>query len=228
MNMVKAKSYCSTCARLQNHKVLKEELTHFDDQEGWWEENSYQIIQCAGCDALSFRILHEDAALSQNSHSDDSVVEILFPRRDSESRPIKKYRRDFPLKVKDIYVETVEAFNNQFNLLCGMGVRSTLEAICLDKEIKNGKVIIKGVLKVSNKLNGKIAGLCEKGYLTASNSETLNELRILGNEVVHEVQAPSRNELAIAIDILELLIDNIYVIERKALHLRRSRELRKK
>ena len=82
---------------------------------------------------------------------------------------------------------------------------------------------------IANKnLDGKISGLAENGFLTTHNAEILQELRFLGSEAVHNLYQPPLSELGLAIDIIELVIENLYMIDRKARSLKESRENRKK
>ena len=46
--------------------------------------------------------------------------------------------------------------------------------------------------------------------------------RYLGNEAVHEFAMPSRDELKLAIEIIEHVLDQLYVIPEKALELRKK------
>ncbi len=221
------KSYCITCDRQTNQVVLKEEKRNsHNEEDGWWDESIFQIIQCAGCDEISFRKLYNDISMQQH-FDEDTATQELYPQRGAHSRPIKPYR-GLPFQIRTIYRETIDAFNSNLTLLCSVGVRAIVEAICVDKKITEGAVINKeGKERISKNLDGKISGLSTKGYLTADNAEILHELRFLGNEAVHELSEPSIEELGLAIDIIELVIDNIYIIKRKALNLQEKRNSRK-
>lgn len=221
------KSYCITCARQTNQIVLKEEIRNSNNEEdGWWEDSTFQIIQCGGCDEISFRKLYNDVSMQQR-YDEDTTIQELYPQRGAHSRPIKTYR-GLPFQIRIIYREIIDAFNSNLTLLCSIGVRAIVEAICVDKKITEGVVKNKGGKeRTSKNLDGKISGLSIKGYLTTDNTEILHELRFLGNEAVHELSQASIEELGLAIDIIELVIDNIYMIKRKALNLQEKRNSRK-
>jgi len=207
---------------------MKEETVQYIEEEtGWWDENNYQIIQCMGCDEISFRKLYNDISQQQMSEEDETTQE-LYPQRGAHSRPINPYR-GLPVTIRIIYRETIDSYNANLTLLCGIGVRSIVEAICIDKSITGGKVKTEtGTERNSNNLDGKISSLASKGFLTTDNAEILNELRFLGNEAVHELSRPTIEELSLAIDIIELTIENLYMIKRKALNLQQKRTSRKK
>jgi len=77
-------------------------------------------------------------------------------------------------------------------------------------------------------LEGKISGLHDKGVLTKKHADILHNLRFLGNEAVHELDQPSTNELALALDIIHHILDALYEIPEKAETLRDNMARRKK
>jgi hypothetical protein len=210
------KSYCSTCSRPTNQKVLKEEeIKNHEEETGWWDDTSYQIIQCMGCDTISFRKLYNDIAYQQY-HEEGTTTQELYPKRGAHSRPIKAYR-NLPIDIKKVYQETIDAYNNNLTLLCSVGIRAMLEGICIDKTITDGLFTNSAGKTIKSKnLDGKIYGLATKGHLTSANAEILHELRFLGNAAVHELSTPILDELNLALDIIELVIDNIYEVKHKA------------
>lgn len=216
------KSFCSTCSIPTNQKVLHQEMVACSDETGWWDDTNYQIIQCMGCDTISFRKLYNDVSMQQH-YDEDSTTQELFPKRGAHSRQMRAYR-NVPIDIKKVYLETIEVYNNNLNLLCGVGIRAILEGICIDKSIKEGTIISSaGKQSKSKGLDGKIYGLAANGYLTSINAEVLHELRFLGNSAVHELTIPSVEDLSIAIDIIELVIDNIYELGHKAKRLMEKR-----
>ncbi len=221
------KSYCIKCNRLTNQTVLKEEKRNYvEDDAAWWEDHNFQIIQCMGCEEISFRKLYNDAA--QDSHEEGGTTQELYPKRGAHLRAIKPYR-NISFELKAIYRETIDAYNNHMYLLSGVGLRAIIEGICIDKSITGGKVKkATGGERISKNLDGKIAGLAAKGFLTSDNAEVLHELRFLGNDAIHELSEPSKEELLLAIDIIELVLDTIYEIGVKARRLKASRDGRKK
>jgi len=221
------KSYCTNCNRQTNQAVMDEEKSLFWDEEtDWWEETKFQIIKCMGCDEISFRKLYNNSTI--DDPDTDKSIQTLYPDRGAHSRPIKPYR-GLPFNIKTIYRETIDSYNSNLHLLCGIGLRAIVEAICIDKSITGGMVKTKtGTDRNSKQLDGKISGLASKGYITFENSEVLHELRFLGNEAVHDLSQPTIEELEIAIEIIELVIDNIYFIKKKGIVLHKIRDSRKK
>jgi hypothetical protein len=79
-----------------------------------------------------------------------------------------------------------------------------------------------------NNLQGRIAGLQEKGLLTESSAKTLHEHRFLGNSAVHELTRTSEDELRLALEIVEHILEQLYELPEKAQKLKRARARRKK
>lgn len=226
------KSICIKCNRPTNQGVVGEkEIFYKEDETGWWEEYKYQIIQCQGCDSVSFRILTNDAQQQQMADFEE-LGEVwsseLFPKRTAHTLPIKRLANT-PQNIKGIYRETIDAINNGSNILCSGGIRAIIEGICIDKGIDKGEITkADGTKRISRNLDGKIEGLASNGLLTIDNAKILHDLRFLGNEALHALSSPSQAELKLAINIIEHTLDNIYELHYKAKRLKAEKTKRTK
>ncbi len=210
------KSICSKCISETNHKVLEECTQNLSEEEtGWWKDHSYQIIQCLGCDSISFRKLYNDAAQQQEFGFSGkwNWSQEVYPKRTLYSLSIANLTLA-PNIIRIIYGETIEAYHNNQFILCAAGLRALVEGICNDKEIKGSDVLNKKKETIfSTNLNGKIEGLAVKGVLTRKNAKILHQLRFLGNGALHELSEPSEVDLKSAINIIEHIIKEVYLIE---------------
>jgi len=223
------KSTCSNCKRETNQQVLNENKKSYHDDSGWWEEHKYQIIQCKGCDIISFRRLYNDIAQDQGAEyaGFEPWTQELYPKRTAKSLNIKNLK-DTPRSIIKIYRETIDAFNNEQTILCSAGLRAIVEGICKDRGIEKGEVTNRnGVKKMSKNLDGKIEALASGGFLTLGNAKILHELRFMGNDALHELASPSLEELKIAIEIVEHTFDNLYELNHKAARLKKEIAKRK-
>lgn len=221
-----SKSYCNNCGKKTNQKVLQEEVNAIHDDSGWSEEHIYQIIRCGGCDEISFRKLYTDIQIQSNALPGESILEEIYPKHGENTIIIKKFKK-VPQQIKEIYRETIEAFNNVQLILCSGGLRAIIEGICLEKSIEGiTKQNKKGENYLSTNLPSKIEGLLEKGYLTKTNSDCLLELRFLGNDAMHELKKPGLDELKLAIEIIESTLENIYELHHKAKTIKIKKEER--
>jgi hypothetical protein len=227
------KIFCIVCKRETNHDVLKEEKRKiFDDdaQVGFYDE--WQIIQCKGCDDISFRHMSYNSDDVEPENGSPYLAIKLYPLRGRDILPIKGFY-NAPLSVRNIYRETIDAYNNGLYLLCAGGLRATIESICNAQLIVDGpvdKTKPGGPLKIvrSNDLIGKINGLHEKGLIIKNQTEILHEHRYLGNDALHSLDIPSKKSLRIAIEIIEHILDSLYEISDKAEELIWQREKRQK
>jgi hypothetical protein len=181
-----------------------------------WSDN-YQVIQCQGCKTISFRHVNWFSEYVDEYWDGKSV--FLYPNRSENTLPLKEFY-NLPTKLRRIYRETIDCFNNDCNTMCAVALRAIIEGICADRNVKDGpvKIIKNGSEVVVRKrdLVGKIAGLFEKGILTNTNAEILHEHRYLGNDAVHKLSLPSTEELRLAIEIIEHVIESLYEIPVKA------------
>ena len=105
--------------------------------------------------------------------------------------------------------------------------------ICKENNILDGeveKLKADGTIEKrrTKDLQGKINGLYEKGKLTKESAEILHEHRFLGNSALHELSLPSKEELNLAIEIVENILDTLYEIPHKASQLKSKRLKREK
>lgn len=236
---------CTKCRQETNHTVLSSvdtegyEIVDYignDPKEpitiNW--SNNYQVIQCQGCDEITFRHKNWFSEYEQfygpNNGCDGTSIR-LYPKRSLGSCQMIDLHNT-PEKLSRIYRETIDSFNNECLMLCAAGLRTIVEGICANQNIKDGPIEISGKngnAKIERKTNlqGKISGLNEKGVLTKEQSELLHEHRFLGNDAVHELSQPSIEELKLAIEIIEHIIKNIYEIPKKATDLRMKVQKRK-
>ncbi len=227
------KVMCAECNRQTKHVVLAsvdKEGNEQYDEDVWigWEDN-YQIVQCQGCETISFR--HLNWFSEYQDFNSSGHTERIYPKRDANSIQAKDFR-NAPNSLRRIYKESIEAFNNDCYTLCATGLRGIVEGICADQSVTDGPVEVPAIgggtqTTRKNNLEGKIYGLCEKGILTKASADTLHEHRYLGNEAVHELAQPSNAELMLAIEIIEHTLEQLYEIPEKALELKQKMAQRK-
>lgn len=216
MEELKEKVYCRSCNRRTNHNVLfqhpvKLEVVALDIIY----INYYCIISCAGCDYVSY------ITIISNNKGEREV--IVYPEEPKVERV--HYQKiwsiinsDVPKNIKDLYIQIIESYNQNFDILCGIGLRTLIESICLELKItkgfkydETGNPITKDGKKES--LEGKIFGLYEKKFITWYHALILQRIREIGNAATHELVKPTSDELYSAIDIVEKLIENIYELK---------------
>jgi hypothetical protein len=109
-----------------------------------------------------------------------------------------------PSPVQEIYAQAVHAIRDDLNILAGIGLRATIEAICNEQNI------------IGRTLEKRIDALAKGGLISQKDAERLHAIRFLGNDAAHEIQTVKHKNLMIALRIIEHLLVNIYVLDGEA------------
>ncbi len=168
-----------------------------------WDSH-YQIIQCQDCKIISFRRTssnsEEEMQISGNDW-DSMVHEKLYPSRIERGKEIETWY--LPSKIRRIYTETLQALHNQSPVLAGIGLRALVETVCKEKTAKGSD------------LHKKIDYLVAKQILTPTDATILQKIRTLGNKAAHEVKPHSDKQLGFAMDVIEHLLQAIYILPKQ-------------
>ena len=194
---------CLKCKGSTKHQVLASvDLTGEDTRYGvqYWAWN--QIVECKGCESISFRtVTGDDNEVDQDEDGQSYYPEsiTLYPSRDfGHSELADAYL--LPDTVGRIYSETIKALNNGLLVITGIAIRALVETICKDRNAPGGN------------LAQKIDGLVTLGVLPPDGATTLHKLRTLGNNAAHEVKPHKPEQLKLAIDVCEHLLKGVYLI----------------
>lgn len=199
-----SKDYCPYCGRNTNHTSLhKKTINSSPNNDMHWTKD-YEIIQCNGCDNIQFSSTYSDEYMT----GWDDYREEEYSYEDKEYFPKNLLNHnslnnvyEIPEKIRIVYFETIETLKNKCYLLAGVGMRAVIEAICLDQNIPGRNLEIKINKLVQNKL------------ITDKDASRLHSIRFLGNDSVHEMEVPKEQKLRIALDIIENLLKNLYLID---------------
>jgi hypothetical protein len=199
--------YCNWCKRETNHELKGEHRVVYDP-EALGETFIYRLWICMGC---------EHALLQEEYYNNISTEEFpefeYFPERSENALVPKPYSKLKPA-LAAIYQEAVTCYNGKALILCAAGLRALLEGICQDKRIK-GK-------NLKTKIEGLQAHLPNKNII-----RNLHHFRFMGNDAVHELAAPKATEVALAIGVIEDLMNFFYELDYKAAQLREMRRNKK-
>lgn len=200
----KAKSYCRECKRGTNHAIVAEHARNGSDDENgiqWW--NNFEILECQGCETVSFRHVSTDTeSIDYLTGQLDEFIR-LYPDM-AKTREAIPDSDDFPSLTRRVYLETLTALSGNAPILAAIGIRAIIESIC--KDLKTGK----------RNLEQNIDALADLGHLSKKQAEMLHNHRFMGNVAAHEIQPPKPTSLIAALDIVETLLKTIYVLPRMA------------
>jgi hypothetical protein len=194
------KSYCENCDFETNHHILKKESINGDEDYQFTE--NYMIVQCKGCDRISFRnefIDFENAYPDEYDNWHPEITITTYPKKTIQQTINNIWA--LPDKIQTVYLESINAYNSECYLLCGVGFRAVIEAICLDKNI-TGRDLAK-----------KIDNLTKQKLITEKEAQRLHSIRFIGNDSVHEMNVPEKKKLLIVLNIVIHLLNNLYIID---------------
>ena len=199
---------CESCSRKTRHRILHSvDDAICDDTGDRVGTATWSIVQCEGCETLSF--LSSDEQVAGYDDEGDAVMalkKVLYPRR-AIGRPPISDTWYLPYQVKLMYSQTREALCNDMNVLAGIGIRALVEVVCKERNAPGAN------------LQKRINGLVQTGDLTAAGATILHSLRTMGNEAAHEVKAHTSQHLATAFEVVEHLLTGIYILPAKASNL---------
>ena len=145
------KIICLKCRVQTNHDILHVErmqIEEFIDDISWGNVfKNYQIIQCCGCESMSFRLESGDGGFDDDG--EPSIHEEVFPPRQKNRDKIKM--KGLPPTVRQTYEETVSALDHSLPVLAGMGLRALVEAVCKEKKA-DGKSLFKQIDSLVDRL----------------------------------------------------------------------------
>lgn len=204
-NSKKQVACAGKCSAETQHSVLAD-IQDSDTAHYIHFYEHYQIIQCDGCQTISFRssiFSSEDRyPISETEYEIDEKVE-LYPARGANSRGLGDDTAYLPAPIARLYDETRSALINASPVLTGIGLRALVESVCKEN----------GVNEFNLKKN--IDKLAETGVLNSSQQKILHLIRTLGNKAAHEVKPHTAEQLALAMDVVEHLLDGVYVMPKK-------------
>lgn len=202
--ILKKRLYCNWCKQETNHELTGEHKGVFGREEvgELVEVLVYRLWICMGCER---GLLEEE----YDSELVDGPEFEYFPKRSQQSLVAKPYSKLKP-ELKAIYEEAITCYNEKALILCTAGLRALLEGICQDKKIKG------------NNLKARIEGL--KTILPNKNIiRNLHHFRFMGNDAIHDLDAPKPTEIKLAIGVIEDLLNFFYELDYKASQLRQMR-----
>ncbi len=196
------KYFCRKCKGPRNHKSLFEKkLQGGDDHDYFQWLEKYIVIECLGCETISFLKVYGDTDMVHHDHEGDpdyyfdEDVLPLFLEKGGEL----KYQYYLPRKIRAIYSETIACFKSNSYILTAGGLRAIIEALCNHLKIKK------------DNLSNRIDLLHKKGHLTLSESKRLHSIRFLGNDALHEIEKPKKEHLYLLLELINHLLSNLFI-----------------
>lgn len=202
------RSNCRRCARITNHEILFE-TSHKSEFIYYNELHTWQVLKCKGCDTVGFRHKFEDYDTVTKLPSGNTKHQTTFkryPHAIAGHRELS-HQHAVPAVIRTVYKESLSAYAMEANILAGIGLRATIEAVCNHLEV------------TGSSLERRIDALAKGGHISTNDKRRLHAIRFLGNDAAHEIREPKPRDLEVALEIVEHLINSVFILESRARNL---------
>jgi hypothetical protein len=204
---------CQHCLVVTSHSVLTTALVSDPGSEAYTIRfDEYMCIQCEGCKSVSFC---QEGWIGENVFDEGPWDEAqktrrLYPPRWAKSVLIADIDL-LPSDVRRVYEETYAALASGFGVLCGIGIRAIVEAVCNEKNIELGPPG-----GYTPPLKTRISAMVAAGMTTPDGAAVLDKLRDMGNDAAHEAKPHEDSQLSAALDVVNHLLLTVYIIPQRA------------
>lgn len=190
---------CISCEKETNQTVLfKKAVPGYS--KGDLDE--FYTVQCRGCDTVSF--LHV-ARFKFGKREKPTVIHNNYPETDFlygvefDFLP-EEDQQQLPKQIAALYEEITDAFESNSSILAGLGLRTLVEAVCIEQGIKGDNLL------------KKIQGLHSNGLISSTELPILDKLRLIGNYSAHQVRSLPMDKLNYALSIINHILKSIYIL----------------
>jgi len=169
-----------------------------DDLDSCWVDK-YSVLECRGCNSISIR--HE-------SHIGVEEQLNYYPPRVARRLPL--WLGSVPIRIRFMVHETYWALAAGCPSLATMGARTVLDLVFLK------------VVGDVGPFWAKLEAMQSSGYISRRQREHLERVLDAGNAAAHRGFAPSADLVNQMMDIVEHLLQTVYVLKHSARRLKRE------
>lgn len=203
---------CSICGGRTKHTVLAtrdvDELEN-DPEDGDFSiaRNRFALLECCGCESVRLRHTYE-------WFPDNQSTTTFFPPHLSRRHP--KWISALPKNLTALLQEIYSALASDSRCLSTMGARTVVDMVMDDKVGDIGS------------FKTKLEALEAQGVISRLNREYLATALDAGSAAAHRGHVPSVAEVEQVMDIVENLLDAVYILPKAAEELKKLTPMRKK
>lgn len=123
---------------------------------------------------------------------------------------LPQWYASLPAKIHEMLLEVRYAFQKQLSALPSMGLRSVIDMVCNDQVGDIGSFA------------GKLHKLEEKRLITPKKRKMIESLLEVGHASIHRGHFPTAEDLQVVMDIVDHLLEELYVLDKTSESLRAS------
>jgi hypothetical protein len=216
------KAHCNKCRGTTNSWVRAEHTVNGSDGPISWS-NSYEVLQCCGCDTLSVRHEYWFSEWDEVDHDEygklvmrPSIKETYYPAPTVRTKPTWSDNIGDEV-LRDVLDELYSALTVGLNVLASVGARTLLDraGYLLIGDPKGG-------------FEGKLSALVTGDFISSQEKETLDAVADAGNASAHRGYTPKSERLGHIVDIIENFLHRAFVLTPAAEDIRKSTPPRRK
>jgi hypothetical protein len=202
---------CRRCHRDTNHHVLSvrkvDSTAELDNGQELWFQDTYEMLQCGGCEVVCLRHTHV--------WSEDPEPEVTY-YPPPVSRAMPQWSHKLPYKLNSLIGEIYTALHADSRRLALMGARTAIDIVLLEQVGDKGT------------FEHKLLELEKQGIVGRRSREVLAAALDAGSAAAHRGYLPRKEHLASVMDIVENVLQTVYVLEDAAADLRKTTPQRQK
>ncbi|MGB3834234.1 MAG: DUF4145 domain-containing protein [Mesorhizobium sp.] len=216
------KAHCNRCGGATNSWVRAEHTVNGSDGPISWSD-SFEVLQCCGCDTLSVRQEHWFSEWDEMDYDAygrmvmrPGIKETYYPAPTVRSKPAWSDTIGDEV-LRNVLDELYVALNGGLNVLASVGARTLLDraGYLLIGDPKGG-------------FEGKLSALQEDGHISAHEKSTLEAVADAGNASAHRGYTPPADRLGHIVDIIENFLHRAFILTGAAEEIRKSTPVRQK
>ena len=198
------KAHCNTCGGERNHdRRNKIQKDWSDSRYPISGGDIYYVLECRGCESI--KVLHESwFSEDTDEYGDPRVSQVYYPPSIFRPHPRWFQSLDHAWHITKLLREIYQAMQNGAPSLSAMGIRAVIEAIMVDKVGDHGT------------FKKNLAEFQAKGFISTLQLGILEAALELGHASIHREFIPDFNQLEVALDIMENLVHELYLLEDRA------------
>lgn len=212
-----AKAHCNSCQKKTNHWIRASYTERGEDDHAivWWV-HEFEILQCCGCDEVKFRRseqFSEDVDYEETITGEVvpvlAVKEIYYPPAVWRAQPrwlskLENKEESLARLLEEVYT----ALHADSLFLAGMGTRTLIERVLTKTVGDNGS------------FRKKLELLSEKGLIASKDVEAIETALEAGHASTHRGWRPNRDQLETVMNIIENLLERVFILSDSAKKLR--------
>lgn len=216
------KAHCNKCRGLTNSWVRAEHTVTGNDGPISWSD-SFEVLQCCGCDTLSVRQEHWFSEWDEMDYDEygrmvmrPGIKEVYFPAPTVRAKP-EWFDTIGDEVLRNVLDELYAALNAGLNVLASIGVRTLLDraSYLLIGDPRGG-------------FEGKLSALQTGGHISVQEKTTLEAVADTGNASAHRGYTPTVERLGHIVDIIENFLHRAFVLAGAAEDIRKATPARLK